>query len=103
MSDRSLHSQSLHAYRIALFEPNPDLATNPSLVGLASSLLDEGASLDIFMPDEGPYPQIPWQVPRYPFPRGDKLTVYRVPVALRQRLQLRRWRQHGVPPAMDYD
>ena len=67
MSKQPLSSFSRR--RIAIFEPNPDLATNPSLVCLLEALTGSGAHVDVFAPDSGGYPSMDDLADRYPFPR----------------------------------
>jgi hypothetical protein len=72
-------SPSFAGKRIAIFDPYPDFATNPTLVALSRSLSDAGAEVDIFMPGHrrSRYPDIDglgtrWDLPyRPPFWRGD--------------------------------
>lgn len=54
--------------RIALFEPYPDLATNPTLVSLIRALLREGAKVDVLSPPRAGFPPIRERVGRYSFP-----------------------------------
>jgi hypothetical protein len=56
--------------RMAVFEPHPDLATNPSLVCLLQALNQSGAQIDLFMPHSGPYPMQFGNVSRYPYPEA---------------------------------
>ena len=60
---------SFNQKRIAMFEPHPDLATNPSLVCLLEAFTRGGARLDVLMPDGDRFPQVKALATRYPFPR----------------------------------
>lgn len=53
--------------RIALFEPHPDLASNPTLVCLLEALVIGGARVDVLMPDPGAFPKLEDGVRPYPF------------------------------------
>lgn len=56
--------------KIAIFEPNPDFSTNPTLQCLVQALHREGAQIDVYMPNPGNF-----TVPEfgctnyYPFPK----------------------------------
>jgi glycosyltransferase involved in cell wall biosynthesis len=54
--------------RIAIFEPNKDLATNPTLTCLIESLAEEGARIDVIMPFDSIYPQFKGFATIYPYP-----------------------------------
>lgn len=70
----NLSEQSISAFsgrRIAIFEPHPDFATNPSLRCLSEALIRSGAKVDIFMPDEILFPPVNRDLTSvYPFPRA---------------------------------
>lgn len=56
--------------RIAVFEPDADLATNPSLTCLLEALTRKGVQVDVFMPsDDARYPTFNSFATRYPFPK----------------------------------
>lgn len=63
-----LKDNILNNKRIAIFEPNPDIATNPSLICLIEELTNAGASVDVFMPRYGNYPKLDSRYLIYPFP-----------------------------------
>jgi hypothetical protein len=46
--------------KVIIFEPNPDLATNPTLTSLVRRLSDDGVAVDIYQPDSGDY--LPFEV-----------------------------------------
>jgi hypothetical protein len=73
--------------RIAVFEPRPDLETNPTLVCLLRSLKEEGAEIDLFMPDSNDYPAVGMNLRRYPFPEPWRYWYFGI------RSTLRSWRQ----------
>ena len=56
--------------RIAIFEPSPDLMTNPSLACLLEALTCGGARVDVMMPDTGDLLSIGGKVARYRVPLG---------------------------------
>ena len=66
-----LHSPlALNQPRVAVFEPDPDLATNPSLTCLLEALTRKGVQVDVFMPsDDARYPTFNSFATRYPFPK----------------------------------
>ncbi len=56
--------------RIALFEPRPNLAENPSLVCLLEAFARSGAHVDVLMPISARFPSVDDDLAtRYPFPR----------------------------------
>jgi len=58
--------------RIAVFDPHPDLNTNPALFNLIISLRNEGADLDVFIPESEKFlPHGIDSVDTYPFPNTD--------------------------------
>lgn len=56
--------------KIAIFEPNPDFSTNPTLQCLVQALHREGVQIDVYMPNPGnfPVPKFDW-IRFYPFPK----------------------------------
>jgi glycosyltransferase involved in cell wall biosynthesis len=63
----SASERHLRGKRFALFEPNPDFATNPTLVQLASSLLRCGAEVDLIMPPAGAFPDVALRARRWAY------------------------------------
>jgi len=62
--------------KIAIFEPRPDLWTNPTLDCLVKALLQEGVQVDIFMPSSERYPRPELEHIRiFPFPFAPKLST----------------------------
>jgi hypothetical protein len=59
--------------RIAIFEPYPDFATNPTLVGLCHALTEAGARVDVLMPRSGRFPSGDGLAAGHRFP-------YRIPI-----------------------
>lgn len=55
--------------KIAFFEPDADMTTNPSLMCLLEELTIAGASVDVFMPMPDGYPQAKTNFNIYPFPK----------------------------------
>ena len=84
-----MYKQACHSFdqrRIAILEPHPDLATNPSLVCLIEAFTRSGARVDVLMPASGRFPPLDGRVTRYPFPRRFSLWYGGV------RTTLRNWR-----------
>ena len=70
-SSNQFASVSRHPFkqrRMALFEPRPNLAENPTLVCLLRAFARSGACVDVLMPVSDRYPSLS-DVARYPFPR----------------------------------
>jgi hypothetical protein len=63
-------SNSFNHRRIALFEPYPDLSTNPTLVCLLEKLTREGADVDVMMHDTDSFLPVDGKVTCYRFPEG---------------------------------
>lgn len=55
---QSTSSKIFHGRRIAIFEPYPDFATNPTLVCLSHALTAAGASVDVLMPSDDRFPPV---------------------------------------------
>lgn len=62
--------------RIAIFEPHPDFATNPSLVCLSEALARSGAQVDVLMPSSDQFPAPGRSMTRYPFPHHLSLSLW---------------------------
>lgn len=71
-----------------MFEPHPDLVTNPGLLCLLEAFTGSGAHVDVLMPDTGCYPPLDDKVTRYPYPRP--LSLWRGGL----RTTLRGWWEH---------
>ena len=58
--------------RVALFEPNGSLTTNPTLYGLVHGLVDSGAEVDLWTPGGSgdPYPTEPVRTFQFIWPRA---------------------------------
>jgi len=82
-------SKGFNRRRIAIFEPHPDFATNPSLVCLSEALTRSGARVDVMMPDNGNYPPVDSRLTRYPYPRNCQLWFGGI------RATLRGWRERA--------
>lgn len=55
--------------RAAFFEPNRDLATNPSLMGTIAAMVQSGWEVDLFMPPHAEFPHVSFpNIRRHPFP-----------------------------------
>lgn len=91
----TVSNRSLGGCRIAIFSPNTDFTTNPTLVSLACSLQEEGASLDLFAPTSEAYssPGNGIRLHSFPWMLGSRPTpVARTWHFLRAQTQLRYFR-----------
>ena len=61
---------SFNRRRIALFEPYPDLVTNPTLVCLLKALIRGGARVDVMMNDTSSLRSLEGNITGYRFPEG---------------------------------
>ena len=61
---------SFNRRRIALFEPYPDLVTNPSLVCLLKALTRRGARVDVMIHDTSSLRSLEGNISGYRFPEG---------------------------------
>ena len=92
--------------RIAIFDPDPDIVTNPSLKCIIEELSREGASVDIFMPFYGNYPKLDSRYLIYPFPielslwKGDLQNTL---ISLKHFIALKAWSGHAILKKNKYD
>lgn len=85
--------KSFNQRRIAIFDPDPTLATNPSLVCLLEALTHSGARVDALMPASGRFPSMDSMVTRYPFPRRFSLWYGGIRTTLRSWWECVQWTQ----------
>ncbi len=65
--------------RVAIFEPNRDLATNPSLISIIKSMAGLGWGVDLFMPPHSEFPPISFpNIRRFPFPARPPIILGRM-------------------------
>jgi hypothetical protein len=74
--------------KIAIFEPNTDFATNPTLMTLSEKLLEMGAEVDLFSHHFAGFPAAGIDIGRYSFPYLPRLWCYGL------RRTFRNWRKY---------
>jgi hypothetical protein len=87
-----LHSQNkiFQNIKIAIFEPNTDFATNPTLMTLSEKLLEIGAEVDLFSHHFAGFPESGINIQRYSFPYPLRLWCYGL------RRTFRNWRKFFI-------